>query len=76
MERKRHLTNWDAGQELIIISDEMARCWDFKDSHPELFELIQKCRREIGDAFGKLGSHQFGIYSNSNAGKFEPPKPK
>ena len=63
---KKPLTDWEVGQDLIKFSDEMASCWEFKESHPEIFEMIQKCRREIGDAFEKLGSHSFGIYSNAN----------
>lgn len=65
--RKVKLTDWDVGQELSKYSDEMCTCWEFQDSHPELFEMVQKVRREIGDAFNKLGSHGFGIYSNNVA---------
>lgn len=55
------LTDWEVGQDLIAISDDMCRANSFRESHPEIFKVVDECRRKIGDEFEKLGSH---IYSN------------
>lgn len=64
------LTEWEVGQELIAISDFMAEhSRDFKESHPELYRVIDEARRTIGDKFNRMGTHSFGIHSHDEAGK-------
>ena len=64
------LTDWEVGQMIIDYSDEMSDCNEFMISHNEIYQKVQKLRRELGDILDKLGSHSFGIYSS----KSEPDK--
>lgn len=61
----KKLTDWEVGQELIAISDFMAeRSIDFKNSHPDIYFLVNEMRLTIGDKFNRMKTHDFGIASH------------
>lgn len=60
---KKKLTDWEAGQELIVIADTIGfRKSDLKDSHPDLYKMLDEIQRTVGDKFNALNSHDFGLY--------------
>lgn len=60
------LTNWEVGQELIAIQDEIfGRIGKFKMSHPEAHNVARKAALDVGDYFNALGSHGFKIASHA-----------
>lgn len=66
----KNLTDWEAANELVAISDYMAeRSADLRDSHPDLYRFVQELRLQIGDKFNSLGTHDFMIASHETEAK-------
>lgn len=63
------LTNWEVGQDLIYLSDEMGeKVYDFnKQGHRELAIKLDLIRAQIGDLFNQYGKdHSFGIFDSDS----------
>jgi len=64
---KTKLTDWEVGQDLVAISDYISeRVSNVMEAKPAIGEMLQHCRRRIGDAFSALKSHGFGIYESEH----------
>jgi len=57
------MTRWEAGQILIACNDKLCdKIEELKDNgYPELAEKLDPIKRQIGDLFNDLGSHEFGL---------------
>lgn len=68
-EMDKPLTDWEAANELVAISDYMAeRIADLRLSHPDVFNFVQELRLQIGDKFNRMNTHDFGIASHDMEG--------
>lgn len=66
----KKLTDWEVANELVSISDYMCeRSNDFKKSHPDVYAVVDECRRTIGDKFNRMKTHTFGIISHDEESK-------
>lgn len=64
------LTDWEVGQELCKMQDAICEnLAEFKDSHPEQYEVCLKAAKIIGKVFNKnhFESHGFGLYDGEKA---------
>ena len=63
------LTKWEIGQDLIAISDYIAkRRSDFRDNgHTKLADQLMLIQMQVGELFNANNDHDFGIIDASNA---------
>ena len=61
--RVHKMTKWDAGNELVAATDELAdRERDLRQSgYFEMADLLRACRLSIGKRFNELGTHGFRL---------------
>lgn len=69
MSTNGRLTDWEAGQDLIQISDLIGeKMLDLKNSHPNVWAMLDEVRRTIGDTFNRCpfkDTHRFGLISHN-----------
>ncbi len=62
------MTDWECGQDLCHLSDEIrSKMKDMKESHPEVYWMLDEISRVIGDTFNQVPfktSHKFGLISH------------
>ncbi len=66
------MTDWEAGQDIIAISDFIgSKLKDLKESHPKAYFILDEAQRTIGDYFNRnhVKSHGFGLKSHDEEGK-------
>lgn len=62
------MTDWEVGQDLCHLSDEIrSRMKDMKASHSDVYWMLDEISRVIGDTFNQepfKTSHKFGLISH------------
>lgn len=62
------MSDWEVGQDLCYLSDEIrSRMKDMKESHPEVYWMLDEISRTVGDTFNRepfRTSHGFGLASH------------